>query len=634
MKERGDRTGRGTAGARWWRYVPALILVAAATASRWAFGMVTGAPQAPYGPFFIAALLAFRLGGLGPAILAGALGAFSNIAFFHDGQEPFRLGLYFVSTGLAIALFEALHRARGHAEQSAALAAERERLLIESRDLLERRVEQRTAELGRSRHQLANAQALAHVGSWEWETGSRTIAGSEELHRIFDLPPESPWVAFLRRIHRADRPKVRAAFAAALTSRDNVELQCRVVAPGGQVRWIHTRAHVLAGEESPLRLFGTAQDITERHEAESRFEQLLESAPVAFVILDTHGRIMLVNTETERLFGYRRENLLDQSVEILVPEGMREVHTGHRRFYAADPRRRTMGSGFNIFGRRRDGTLIPVEITVSPLDIGGVTFITAAIRDVSDRHRAEEHIRALNADLERRVAERTAELERSNEELQQFAYITSHDLQEPLRTIGSFAELLERRHKEKLTGEAQEFLDYIIGAAGRMRRLIRGLLVYSRSAAQDQPLESVDCEETIGQAVQDLHAAIEESQARIEREPLPVIRARPLQLAQVFQNLIGNAIKYRSEEPPVIRISARRHGSEWIFSVADNGIGIDPAAAERIFLPFKRLHNDERYEGSGVGLAIVKKIVTRHGGRVWVEPNQPSGSVFHFTIPK
>lgn len=131
MKERGDRTGRGTAGARWWRYVPALILVAAATASRWAFGMVTGAPQAPYGPFFIAALLAFRLGGLGPAILAGALGAFSNIAFFHDGQEPFRLGLYFVSTGLAIALFEALHRARGHAEQSAALAAERERLLID-----------------------------------------------------------------------------------------------------------------------------------------------------------------------------------------------------------------------------------------------------------------------------------------------------------------------------------------------------------------------------------------------------------------------------------------------------------------------------------------------------------------------
>ncbi len=253
--------------------------------------------------------------------------------------------------------------------------------------------------------------------------------------------------------------------------------------------------------------------------------------------------------------------------------------------------------------------------------------------DAAERRREEERIRHLNADLERRVEQRTVALRRSNEDLQQFAYIASHDLQEPLRMVASYTELLKRRYHGKLDSDADQFIDYAVDGVKRMSTLIRDLLAYSR--AGETPAEKVrelNPEETLNTVLQNLKVTIGDVGASITHDPLPPIEFDPMRLSQLFQNLLANAIKYRGERTPVVHISARKNGSETIFSICDNGIGIDPKYSEQIFGIFKRLHGRE-YEGTGIGLAMCKKIVERQGGRIWVESKLGEGSTFSFTIP-
>jgi light-regulated signal transduction histidine kinase (bacteriophytochrome) len=244
-------------------------------------------------------------------------------------------------------------------------------------------------------------------------------------------------------------------------------------------------------------------------------------------------------------------------------------------------------------------------------------------QDVTERRKAEEQLK-----------ETLIRLERSNKELEQFAYVASHDLQEPLRMVASYVQLLERRYKGKLDSDADEFISYAVDGATRMQRLINDLLAFSRVGTRGKPFAPTEMRSVLQQAKDNVRSLIEEAQATITNDELPVITADETQLVQLFQNLIANAIKFRKKEEPLrIRISAERKNDEWLFGAHDNGIGIDPKYFGRIFVLFQRLHAGGEYPGTGIGLAISKKIVERHGGRIWVESQPGKGSSFYFTIP-
>jgi PAS domain S-box-containing protein len=338
------------------------------------------------------------------------------------------------------------------------------------------------------------------------------------------------------------------------------------------------------------------------------------------------GEILMVNSQSERLFGLERGNLIAKNIRVLVPEWNFPMTAG-----AGHPG----GRGAEWVAVRKDGSEFPVEISFSPLDTEDGTVVTSAIRDTSEHKRNLEQIRQLNANLEERVLERTEELLRSNEELQQFAYIASHDLQEPLRTVSIYAQLLAKRYRSQLPGDADQFISFIVENAGRMEKLIYDLLDFSRVDARGNDFfTQISCEAALDDAIRNLRTLVEENGASITREPLPWMIGDAVQLTRLFQNLLVNSIKYRTDDAPRVHISALAQGGEWLFSVKDNGIGIEPQYAEKIFGIFKVLQPRDKTSGSGMGLAICRKIVSRHEGRIWVESELGKGATFHFTMPK
>jgi light-regulated signal transduction histidine kinase (bacteriophytochrome) len=254
-------------------------------------------------------------------------------------------------------------------------------------------------------------------------------------------------------------------------------------------------------------------------------------------------------------------------------------------------------------------------------------------QQVRDLKLTQADLTALNEELEQRVLERTLELKRSNEDLEQFAYVASHDLQEPLRMVNNYVSLLRQRYSSKLDPEAQEFIAFALDGAVRMQQLINDLLAYSRVGRQGREFVPVPCEEALRRALANLKLALADSGAEITHDPLPTVSGDLTLLTQLFQNLIGNALKFRGETPIRIQVEALRQGPDWQIAVRDNGIGIAPQDFERIFVIFQRLHGRERYPGTGIGLSMCKKIVERHGGRIWLESKLGKGTTFFFTLP-
>jgi PAS domain S-box-containing protein len=367
------------------------------------------------------------------------------------------------------------------------------------------------------------------------------------------------------------------------------------------------------------------RDISVRKDAEShlvqmegRYRGLLEAAPDGMVVVNQSGEIVLLNLQAEKQFGYRRDELVGQKVKNIIPEGFAERLIADDLRSAADALAQQIGTGLELTGRRKDGTDFPIEIMLSPLESTEGILVTAAIRDISVRKKSEAHVQELN---------------RSNEELGQFAYVASHDLQEPLRMVASYTQLLSRRYKGRLDADADEYIAFAVDGANRMQRLIQDLLVYSRVATKGNDLRHTFSGEALQRALINLSGAIEDSNALVTYDVMPTVLADEMQLVQLFQNLVGNAIKYQNPGIPLIHISAARNGGKkWIFSVKDNGLGIEPQYFDKIFGMFQRLHKREEFTGTGIGLAICKKIVERHGGSISVESQLGHGSTFRFAL--
>jgi PAS domain S-box-containing protein len=355
----------------------------------------------------------------------------------------------------------------------------------------------------------------------------------------------------------------------------------------------------------------------ETRKAGSKFEGLLEAAPDGIIIVDRSGRITLVNVQAEKLFGYLREELLGMPIELLVPERFQKRHAGHRKDYHAAPRTRPMGAGVELVGRRKDGTEFPVEISLSPIETEEGAQVISIVRDITAQRRAEH------------------KLHEKIRELDDFIHVVSHDLKEPLRGIEAFAGFLQEDYAPHLDEEGRRYIAFLKSSAVRMKDLIHDLLTIASISRKAPALEQVDLNAVLHRVKQDLEYAIAQKKSRLlQKRPLPTVLCDPTQIREVFKNLLSNAIKFNTSPAPVVEIDLEEDDRCYLFSVKDNGIGIDPRYREQIFGLFERLHRQEEFEGTGAGLAICKKTIEGYGGKIWVASRPGEGSTFFFTLPK
>lgn len=361
-------------------------------------------------------------------------------------------------------------------------------------------------------------------------------------------------------------------------------------------------------------------------DGDDRYRALLESAPDAVVIADTHGRVVLVNAQTESLFGFGRHELLGMPVEMLLPERFRADHAGLRQGYAARPVTRPMGAGLDLYARRRDGGEFPVSISLSPIRVGELTYVYAAIRDITAQRVAERRIRELNDSL----ARQNNDLKAVNQELEAFSYSVSHDLRAPLRAIDGFSQILLKEHAGQLDEKGLDRLGRVRRGAQRMGELIDDLLKLSRVTRAELKVKRVDLGGLATEVVEALRKQEPERSVTLDIAPNLDAEADPKLLRIALDNLLGNAWKFTGKQPTG-RIQVGRENATTFF-VRDNGAGFDMAYADKLFGAFQRLHDATEFPGTGIGLATVQRVIHKHGGRIWAESAPEAGATFRFTL--
>jgi len=491
-------------------------------------------------------------------------------------------------------------------------------VLLLNRNVFQRRQSEKTLESTEQKFR----QMAENIHEVFWMSSadlSEVLYISPAYQQIWGRTCESLYTnpkSFLEAIHPEDRERVIANLQQNIKTEFDIEY--RIIWQDGTVRWIWDRSVPIYNQVGEVyRRAGIAQDISDRKQAEQkiRFQsRLLDAVEQAVIATDLEGNIIYWNHYAEVLYGWSAVEVMGRLVVDVVPAATTKEQA------AKLMSRLQVGESWSgeFLVQRRDGTTFPAMVFDSPIynEQGSLIGIVGVSVDITERKRAEE------------------ELQRSNAELQQFAYVASHDLQEPLRMVSSYTQLLAECYQGQLDAQADKFIAFATEGATRMQQLLEDLLDYSRVSRRPQPFEPINCTTILKDVLTDLAVTMQESSAVVTADSLPTVLGDRTQLRQLLQNLISNAIKFRREEPPLVHISAEPQEDFWLFTVRDNGIGIDPQFAERIFVLFQRLHSRQEYPGTGIGLAICKKIVERHAGRIWVESHLGEGSTFYFTLPR
>ena len=608
--------------------------------------------EAPLLLLTVPVAIAGYVGGLWPALLATAAAMALGTYFLIDPEgslwvphpvERARLVLFAVTGVIIGGLCESMHRARRRAEFASTAA--------EASDRAARRVREEQGQAAAALRESEENFRLLVQGVLDyaifmvnpdgriatWNEGARRLKGyaaTEAVGRPISIFYEPDEVA-------KGHPGRNLRYAA---EHGVYEGQGWRLRKDGSRFFADVAITALRDPAGTLRGFAkVTRDITDRRAAEealresaARAQAVFDTAVDGILVIDEAGKVESVNRSTERIFGYAAAELLGRNVSVLMPEPDQSRHDDYLRHYLATGERKIIGIGREVVGRRKDGTTFPLDLSVSEVRLGERRVFTGIVRDVTVRRHAEEEIRQLTESLERRVVERTAQLEEANLQLEAFAYSVSHDLRAPLRAVQGFAQALLEDYGEKLDETGREYARRAVGAAGDMDKLIRDLLEYSRLGRREIPLSDLPLAPVVRTAVAHLDGELAARGAAVDVEPGDcTVRGNAAVLGQVLANLLSNAAKFvRPGEVPRVRLDCQRLGDGFVrVNVHDNGIGVAPEHQKRIFNAFERLHGSEEYPGTGIGLAIVRRGAERMGGRFGLESAVGRGSTFWVDLP-